>query len=586
MSSKKTEKNLILKQEKETKKAKSKTTKVSKEVKTSELSKKESKTKNSLSKVAKESKKKDSKNTEIKAKVSKAEIKKSKKEDTKTKIAKEKKVKVAKEKSSTNSSKKAKTSASKTTKSKTQKIKATKKSTINSESKTYDFLINELSKVLEKKKKKLLKSKEIKKNQKIFLTNDEVYLFLDKKNLQIPEDEIDNMYSILIKSKILDKQADELDVADVELNELSKYSKSKLKKDKFQEDEDFQNFNEDEDFENFNEEDVDDDNMDESLLIQEPSKLDYLDEDSVSHRRTKIYSDDTYRNKLSDTNDIIKWYMRWIGKYGKLLTPEEEQELTKKMQMPGRIGKKARDTLVQRNLRLVINNAKRYKNRGLGFIDLISEGNLGIMKAVSKFDPSKGFKFSTYATWWIRQAITRAVADQARLVRIPVHMVETINKINKIDRELQQETGLNPTAEEIAERLGGDFTAEKVQHIRRINIEPISLDKTIGKEEDSSFSDFIKDESVISPVEYAEREERGKMLVNIIKENLDRDEQDFIFRRFGISEDENGNQYKPHTFDEMAELRKVTKERIRQIETKILKKLKPLYRRWMHKDFF
>lgn len=586
MSSKKTEKNLILKQEKETKKAKSKTTKVSKEVKTSELSKKESKTKNSLSKVAKESKKKDSKNTEIKAKVSKVEIKKSKKEDTKTKAAKEKKVKVAKEKSSTNSSKKAKASASKTTKSKTKKIKTTKKSTINSESKTYDFLINELSKVLEKKKKKLLKSKEIKKNQKIFLTNDEVYLFLDKKNLQIPEDEIDNMYSILIKSKILDKQADELDVADVELNELSKYGKSKLKKDKFQEDEDFQNFNEDEDFENFNEEDVDDDNMDESLLIQEPSKLDYLDEDSVSHRRTKIYSDDTYRNKLSDTNDIIKWYMRWIGKYGKLLTPEEEQELTKKMQMPGRIGKKARDTLVQRNLRLVINNAKRYKNRGLGFIDLISEGNLGIMKAVSKFDPSKGFKFSTYATWWIRQAITRAVADQARLVRIPVHMVETINKINKIDRELQQETGLNPTAEEIAARLGGDFTAEKVQHIRRINIEPISLDKTIGKEEDSSFSDFIKDESVISPVEYAEREERGKMLVNIIKENLDRDEQDFIFRRFGISEDENGNQYKPHTFDEMAELRKVTKERIRQIETKILKKLKPLYRRWMHKDFF
>lgn len=583
MSSKKAEKNLILKQEKETKKAKSKTTKVSKEVKTSELSKKESKTKNSLSKVAKESKKKDSKNTETKAKVSKVEIKKSKKEDTKTKVAKEKKVKVAKEKSSTNSSKKAKVSASKTTKLKT---KATKKSTINSESKTYDFLINELSKVLEKKKKKLLKSKEIKKNQKIFLTNDEVYLFLDKKNLQIPEDEIDNMYSILIKSKILDKQADELDVADVELSELSKYGKSKLKKDKFQEDEDFQNFNEDEDFENFSEEDVDDDNMDESLLIQEPSKLDYLDEDSVSHRRTKIYSDDTYRNKLSDTNDIIKWYMRWIGKYGKLLTPEEEQELTKKMQMPGRIGKKARDTLVQRNLRLVINNAKRYKNRGLGFIDLISEGNLGIMKAVSKFDPSKGFKFSTYATWWIRQAITRAVADQARLVRIPVHMVETINKINKIDRELQQETGLNPTAEEIAARLGGDFTAEKVQHIRRINIEPISLDKTIGKEEDSSFSDFIKDESVISPVEYAEREERGKMLVNIIKENLDRDEQDFIFRRFGISEDENGNQYKPHTFDEMAELRKVTKERIRQIETKILKKLKPLYRRWMHKDFF
>ncbi len=166
-------------------------------------------------------------------------------------------------------------------------------------------------------------------------------------------------------------------------------------------------------------------------------------------------------------------------------------------------GKRARDKLIKRNLRLVINNAKKYKNRGLSFIDLISEGNSGIIKAVQKYNVNKGFKFSTYATWWIRQAITRAVADQSRTVRVPVHMVETINKITKIERELQQENGVDPTDEEIAQRYGNDFTAEKVRHIRKINIDPISLDKQIGKENDSSFSDFVKDESVVNPVEYA-----------------------------------------------------------------------------------
>ncbi|WP_429980718.1 sigma-70 family RNA polymerase sigma factor, partial [Mycoplasmopsis bovis] len=165
-------------------------------------------------------------------------------------------------------------------------------------------------------------------------------------------------------------------------------------------------------------------------------------------------------------------------------------------------------------LRLVINNAKKYKNRGLSFIDLISEGNSGIMKAADKYLYTKGYKFSTYATWWIRQAITRAVADQARTVRVPVHMVETINKVLKIERELQQENGYPPTDEEIAKKYGEpEFTADKVRYIRKINIDPISLDKNIGKEENSSFSDFVKDESIMSPTDFSSQEEL-KVIIN------------------------------------------------------------------------
>ncbi len=236
--------------------------------------------------------------------------------------------------------------------------------------------------------------------------------------------------------------------------------------------------------------------------------------------------------------------------------------------------KRARDKLIKRNLRLVINNAKKYKNRGLSFIDLISEGNSGIIKAVQKYNVNKGFKFSTYATWWIRQAITRAVADQSRTVRVPVHMVETINKITKIERELQQENGVDPTDEEIAQRYGNDFTAEKVRHIRKINIDPISLDKQIGKENDSSFSDFVKDESVVNPVEYASHEELVETLNTILKDTLDADEYELICKRYGVGFDNNGEKYKVFSLEELALERNVSKERIRQIENKILRKLK------------
>ncbi|WP_029608903.1 RNA polymerase sigma factor [Mycoplasma simbae] len=313
----------------------------------------------------------------------------------------------------------------------------------------------------------------------------------------------------------------------------------------------------------------------------------YDDEEIDLSKDDGSVSANELRNKLTETNDIVKWYMRWIGKYGKLLTKEEEEKLALEMEKGGFRGKRARDKLIKRNLRLVINNAKKYKNRGLSFIDLISEGNSGIVKAVQKYNVSKGFKFSTYATWWIRQAITRAVADQARTIRVPVHMVETINKITKIERELHQENGTEPSDEEIAARYGQGYTAEKVRYIRKINIDPISLDKQIGKENDSSFSDFVKDESVVNPIDYASQEELVDMLNEILNESLDPDEKKLICKRYGVGVDENGNKYSITPLEELAKERNVSKERIRQIENKILRKLKNCTRKGKHlKDFF
>lgn len=462
----------------------------------------------------------------------------------------------------------------------------------------YNFIIKRLEETLEKKRKKNSKKTQNSTDSTVFLTHEEIHKYIEKLNLAIDEDELDEFFQILIKRRIIKDEVDKEDlenvtttdfVKQIDKKSISKKTQTRQKKQKSEFDQDLADF-EHQDFDDADDHDDSDldfgHSVDDSLKIQDIDDLDYMTDDNSSEfRKPKIYSDDVYRNKLTDTNDMIKWYMRWIGKYGKLLSSEEEQELARKMEIKGRIGKKARDTLIKRNLRLVVNSAKRYKNRGLGFIDLISEGNLGIIKAVSKYDRTKGFKFSTYATWWIRQAITRAVADQARLIRIPVHMVETINKINKAERELQQERGLNPTAEEIAERLGSDFTPDKVRYIKKINVDPISLDKAIGKEEDSSFSDFIKDENVISPIDFAVREEKAKVLLEIIDTTLDYDEKDFIKRRYGVGTDENGVPYQAHTFDELATMRRVTKERVRQIEAKILKKLRTPQRRFSIRDF-
>ncbi len=469
----------------------------------------------------------------------------------------------------------------------------------NSPESRYQFVIEKLQEQLEQKQKQKAKKSSKKTAENVFLSHEDVYKYIENLSLSVSEDELDEFFQILIQKKIISDELDKEDLADVSSSDFAdqisqKNSKNKSKKnlDNLDDDKDLSldRLDDQEDFDDLSQDDSGEmefgHSVDESLRIQDIDDLDYInDETSSQFRKPKVYSDDVYRNKLTDTNDMIKWYMRWIGKYGKLLSQEEEQELARKMQIKGRVGKKARDTLIKRNLRLVVNSAKRYKNRGLNFIDLISEGNLGIIKAVSKYDHTKGFKFSTYATWWIRQAITRAVADQARLIRIPVHMVETINKINKAERELQQEKGLNPTAEEIAQRLGPEFTAEKVRYIKKINVDPISLDKAIGKEEDSSFSDFIKDENLISPAEYAEREEKAKVLLEIIESTLDYDEKDFIKRRYGVGVDENGVPYQAHSFEELAAMRRVTKERVRQIEGKILKKLRTPQKRWSLRDF-
>ncbi|MGY5139599.1 RNA polymerase sigma factor [Mycoplasmopsis gallinarum] len=477
------------------------------------------------------------------------------------------------------------------------------------------------------------------------LQQSEVFDFLNKNNLEIPDENMDEFLSSLIKENILSDETDEGDlfnVSEEDLDaELNALSEEELNLEIEDEDDDFSDENleeENEDYkkdekENVKKNDIEEDFDTEDLSLSLDYEGDdfeeydsfgndeYSDESSyaededdfpvkskknsknddlaiIDYDTEEINIDDLsdgrksakeLKNKLTETNDIVKWYMRWIGKYGKLLSQEEEQQLAQQMELGGLRGKRARDKLIKRNLRLVINNAKKYKNRGLSFIDLISEGNSGIVKAVQKYDVSKGFKFSTYATWWIRQAITRAVADQARTIRVPVHMVETINKITKIERELQQENGVDPTDEEIAERYGNGYTAEKVRYIRKINIDPISLDKQIGKENDSSFSDFVKDENVINPTEYASQKELNETLNIILKETLDKDEYVLICKRYGVGEDPDNNneKYKIHSLDELAKERGVSKERIRQIENKILRKLKNNNKRGRYlKDFF
>ena len=379
--------------------------------------------------------------------------------------------------------------------------------------------------------------KQLDKTDNVYLTQDEVYKFIDKKKLTIAEDAADDFFQRLIKEEILQNEIDEGDFDDAS-DELERES-----------------------------------SVNNNVSLDLGGETTEIDLNQLMSNDVAKKVDMT--NKLTDTEDIVKWYMRWIGKYGKLLTHDEEVELAKQIEKGGRRGKRAKDTLVKRNLRLVVNNAKKYKNRGLAFIDLISEGNAGLLKAVEKYEYKKGFKFSTYATWWVRQAITRAVADQARTVRVPVHMVETINKIIKIERELQQEIGRSPSDEEIAEKAGDDFDAEKVRYIRRINIDPISLDKPIGKEGDSFFSDFVPDDNGLDPIQYAASKELRIKLISTIKEIIeDPREREILMMRNGLWRDEQGRETKIWTLDEVGEKFDVTKERIRQIETKALRTLR------------
>jgi len=260
-------------------------------------------------------------------------------------------------------------------------------------------------------------------------------------------------------------------------------------------------------------------------------------------------------------NDPVRMYLKEIGKIS-LLSLNEELDLSKKAALGD---EQAKHILAEANLRLVVSIAKRYVGRNLSFLDLIQEGNIGLMKAVEKFDASKGFKFSTYATWWIRQAITRAIADQAKTIRVPVHMVETINKLKRIQRQMTLELNREPTEEELAEKM--TITVEKIREIFKISQDPLSLETPIGEEEDSHLGDFIKDESNMSPEEYAINEVL-KDDISLVLQTLTEREEEVLKLRFGLVDGTS------RTLEEVGNIFNVTRERIRQIEAKALRKLR------------
>ena len=268
----------------------------------------------------------------------------------------------------------------------------------------------------------------------------------------------------------------------------------------------------------------------------------------------------------------VRMYLKEIGKIP-LLSMEDEIELAKRIELGDEGAKKV---LAEANLRLVVSIAKRYVGRGMQFLDLIQEGNLGLIKAVEKFDYTKGFKFSTYATWWIRQAITRAIADQARTIRIPVHMVETINRLIRVSRQLLQELGREPQPEEIAARV--DMPVERVREVLKISQEPVSLETPIGEEEDSHLGDFIQDEHVMVPAEAAAFTLLHEQLMEVL-DTLTEREQKVLKLRFGL---EDG---RPRTLEEVGREFNVTRERIRQIEAKALRKLRHPTRSKKLKDY-
>lgn len=297
--------------------------------------------------------------------------------------------------------------------------------------------------------------------------------------------------------------------------------------------------------------------------IEEPVLDDLVEEEEIDE---ETLNNNQYFDDISD--DSVRLYLREIGKIP-LLSSEEELELAKKV-VAG--DKRAKDKMAEANMRLVVSIAKRYSGRGLDFLDLIQEGNTGLLRAVEKFDPDKGFKFSTYATWWIRQAITRAIADQARTIRIPVHMVETINKLLRTQRRMTQELNREPTIEELAKEL--EMEPEKVEYVMKIKQDITSLDAGVGRDgedEDSVLGDFIEDEDSKTPQDSATEQLLKEQVQSVLSTLSDR-EQKIIKMRFGL---ENG---KSHTLEEVGQEFAVTRERIRQIEAKALAKLRK------HKD--
>jgi RNA polymerase primary sigma factor len=319
--------------------------------------------------------------------------------------------------------------------------------------------------------------------------------------------------------------------------------------------------------------DVVDDLSDEELATGDDldldSNIDVAKANALAQKNVNFGSTNTYVK----INDPVKMYLKEIGRVD-LLKPADEPKIAQRIE-EGDLD--AKQQLITANLRLVVSIAKKYVGRGMLFLDLIQEGNMGLIKAVEKFDYRKGFKFSTYATWWIRQAITRAIADQARTIRIPVHMVETINKLTRIQRQLVQELGRDPTAEEISDRMEG-ISPEKVREIQKISLDPVSLETPIGEEDDSHLGDFIEDKDAMSPDKYANNQ-LLKDEINIVLDGLTEREEKVLRLRFGL---EDG---RTRTLEEVGREFNVTRERIRQIEAKALRKLKHPSRSKRLKDF-
>ena len=310
------------------------------------------------------------------------------------------------------------------------------------------------------------------------------------------------------------------------------------------------------------------DNSGDELLLDNDMDMEGLDDEE----EVELDKIDLSVPEGVSIEDPVRMYLREIGKVS-LLSADEEIELAKRMEKGDEAAKKR---LAEANLRLVVSIAKRYVGRGMLFLDLIQEGNLGLIKAVEKFDYRKGYKFSTYATWWIRQAITRAIADQARTIRIPVHMVETINKLIRVSRQLLQELGREPTPEEIAEEM--DMPVDRVREILKISQEPVSLETPIGEEEDSHLGDFIQDDNVPVPADAAAFTLLKEQLVEVLSTLTDR-EQKVLRLRFGLDDG------RARTLEEVGKEFNVTRERIRQIEAKALRKLRHPSRSRKLKDY-
>ncbi|MGM9877344.1 MAG: RNA polymerase sigma factor RpoD [Bacilli bacterium] len=324
--------------------------------------------------------------------------------------------------------------------------------------------------------------------------------------------------------------------------------------------------------------DLDSNALDDLYNVLTENKIEVRAEDeedggvNIDLKNEIIIDDVPDESKDMSVNDNVRMYLKEIGKIS-LLTLEEEQELSRRVAQGD---EHAKNVLAESNLRLVVSIAKRYVGRGLLFLDLIQEGNIGLMKAVEKFDYDKGYKFSTYATWWIRQAITRALADQARTIRVPVHMVETINKMARIERQMTLELNREPTDAELSKKMG--LSVEKIAEIRKISQDPVSLETPVGEEDDSHLGDFLADERTMSPEDFATYE----ILKDELREVLDTltvREKEVLELRFGLFDGSS------HTLEEVGKQFKVTRERIRQIEAKALRKLRHPSRAKKLKDF-